>query len=107
MKITKHESQPHRGWLQFKDGDWIQALTRNSDTSYVEVYVPDETGKKPADPQVTCWIQVGAFTPDESIDLREKVINNPPDPPEEPKPPGEESPGGGGLVWQSSLPAEQ
>jgi len=90
----------------FEDGDWIQAVNRNSDTTYLEVYVPDETGKKPADPQVTCWIPVGAFTPDESVDLSELVINNPPNPPDEPKPPGEESPGGG-LVCQSSLPAEQ
>jgi len=91
----------------FKKDDWIQAVNRNSDTTYLEVFVPDETGKKPADPQITCWIPVGAFTPDETIDLSELIINYPPEPPEEPKPPGDESPGGGGLVCHSSLPAEQ
>ncbi len=92
----------------FKTGDWIQAVNRNSDTSYVEVYVPDETGMKPADPQVTCWIPVGAFSPEESIDLREMLVNFPPDPPEEHQSGGESGgESGGGLVCQSSLPAEQ
>ena len=62
----------------FNKDDWIQAIARNPGSSYLEVYVPDESGENAADPPVTCWIPINAFSPDEEYNLPEMFVNYPP-----------------------------